>query len=98
MSRMVVLAVVLALLASGCNLFGEECGLPRQDQNPTVFINHTGGGGQDCAEVSEGFELFLDWAYITGDDGGDRRSRSPASTASTCSRAAQSDATSRRSP
>ncbi|MCB9279584.1 MAG: hypothetical protein H6562_11750 [Lewinellaceae bacterium] len=57
------------LAGSSCNIIPEDCGMPSQNNNETVFINMP-GNNESCPEVSEGFPLFLDWPYITGDDGG----------------------------
>ncbi|MEZ4956200.1 MAG: hypothetical protein R2825_21760 [Saprospiraceae bacterium] len=63
---------VFCFLFFSCIKGKDDCGKPRQDNNPEVFINMV-GTGEFCPEVSEGFTLFLDWSYITGDDAGNRK-------------------------
>jgi len=71
MKQFFAILFLSAIALSSCNLVKEDCKKPRQDMNPTVFINMP-ANGVSCIEVSEGFEFFLDWPYITGDEGTDR--------------------------
>ena len=71
MKPVVLILPVAALLFMGCFKKQLDCGLPNQSNHPEIFVNMV-GNGEFCPEVSEGNILFLDWPYITGDDGGER--------------------------